>query len=171
MIRAAVVAGLLLWLVAASAGAEPAIRWTVDERFVTAEHSGNRLVIPRRAEARFSTLEGLASGIEESLPPQVSAIRLYRTDPPGLVEYVLAVTDQGRLLVGRQYRHLAVPGRTYVFDRGEIERAYSPIEQRTPWTWLLAIPLSREALVTLSVQAAGDRWPIETLTIQVLRGP
>jgi hypothetical protein len=171
MIRAAAVAGLLLWLVAASAGAEPAIRWTVDERFVTAEQSGNRLVVPRRAEARFSTLEGLASGIEQSLPPQVSVIRLYRTDPPRLVEYVLGVSEQGRLLVGQQHRHLALPERTYVFDRGEIERAYSPIEQRTPWAWLLDIPLTREARVTLFVQADSNRWPVESLTIQVFQAP
>jgi hypothetical protein len=171
MTRSGLIVGLVMCLAAVTAGAESRIKWTIDEQSIVAEHGRNKLVVQRRALVRFSALEGLASEIEHSLPPQSAPIRLYRTDPPELVEYVLGVTSEGRLLVGRQHHVLTLPERKYVFDRGEMGRSRSTLEQPGPWTWQLVIPLSREAQVTLSIKADRDRWPVETVTIDVQGKP
>jgi hypothetical protein len=167
MRRNVLVVGLVLCLATAAAGADSKIKWTVDEQSITAEHGRNKLVVHRRALVRFTALEKLAVDIERPLPPQSAPIRLYRADPPELVEYVLGITSEGRLLIGQQHHVLALPERTYVFDRGRLARSHSPLEQPGPWTWRVVIPLSREAEVILSIKANGEQWPVETVAIDV----
>jgi hypothetical protein len=171
MTRSVLVVGLVMCLAGGAAGADAQIKWTIDERSIVAEHGRNKVVVQRRALVRFSTLEALSAGIEQPLPPQSAPIRLYRADPPELVEYVLGITNEGRLLIGHQRQTQTVPERTYVFQGGLMDRSRSPLEQPGPWTWQLVIPVSREAHVVLLIKADGEQWPIETVTIDVQGGP
>jgi hypothetical protein len=106
--------------------------------------------------------------VERPLPARASALRLIRSAPPEIVEYVLCVTSEGVLVVGRQVLGFDFATQRYVFSRGEIERSYPPLEQAGPWTWLLAIPVSRERTVVLEVRSDGPRSPVESVTIRRL---
>lgn len=130
------------------------------------EAEGNQLVVRQRAPVTYSSLDGLAAGLEQALPARASAFRLFRASPAELIEYVLCVTREGVLVVGQQTRTWDFAARRYVFARGEIERGYQPLERPGPWTWLLAVPLSRERSVTLELRADAGSWPVESVTIQ-----
>jgi hypothetical protein len=129
------------------------------------ESRGNRLTVRPTAPVVFTTTEAMITGIEASLPASASSVRLLQQQPRELVEYVFAVIEGGRLLVGRQYRAFDDATRGYQFERGEMWRSFSPLDDRGEWTWLVEIPVSREKSVTLEVHADGARWPVERVSI------
>jgi hypothetical protein len=57
-----------------------------------------------------------------------------------------------------------------VFERGELARAYSPLEGGGPWTWLIDLPLARESEAAIVVRAEGE-WPLRSVSINLLRAP
>lgn len=128
----------------------------------------SRLLVLRDAPVPFSTLERLMAGLGRPLPEGMLAARLVRAVPPETVAYVLCVSRDGMLIVGQQVFGGDPAARGSGFRRGEIVRAYVPLDSVRPWAWLVTIPVSREVETVLEVQATGD-WPVQRVTIEARR--
>ena len=129
-------------------------------------HDGNRLDALRDAPVACHTLVGFLEMLERPLPERVIALRVSRSSPPDAREYALCVTADGTLVVGAQQFTPGVRGRRGSFVRGEIERAFPPLEGSMPWRWIVPINLSREVGVTLEVKALADVWPVRRVVIR-----
>jgi hypothetical protein len=152
-------------LVSMAAAAPP--RGAPDRFRVSA--AGNELIASRLAPVRYSSLEQLLADITRPLPASTSPIRIVRASPPESIGYVFCVTREGTLVVGQQTFDVA--GERPRFLRGEIARAYSPVERPGPWAWIVEIPLSREVELAFAVQATAGTWPIRSVTITLDREP
>ncbi len=135
-----------------------------DDR-VRVQAEGNELTASRTAPVSYSTLEQFTAEIERPLPPRSDAFRLVRASPPQMITYVLCITREGTLVLGQQIFDLA-QGRPS-FSLGEIARAYARLPRPGPWTWLVDVPVSREAHATLELQATALEWPVRSVTIKV----
>ena len=129
-------------------------------------HDGNRLEALRDAPVPCHTLGGFIEMLERPLPEEAFAMRLSRSSPPDAREFALCVTVDGTLVVGMQHFALDARGRRGRFLRGEIERAFPPLDGSAPWRWLIPIALSREVQVTLDVRAMADVWPVHRVVIR-----
>jgi hypothetical protein len=128
---------------------------------------GNTLLARASAPVRYSVVADMLSDIERPATP--AAMRLTRVAPGQIVDYFFCVTMEGRLVVGQQrWREDAARG--WVFERGELARAYSPLESEGPWTWLIDIPLARESEAMVVVRAEGE-WPLRSVSVNLLRSP
>lgn len=157
---------LLLGLVPPPAAVLASIR--LDDGFQV-ESWGSRLTVFREAPVAFSTLYEMTTALAQPLGDRARAASLVRSSPPQAVEYVLGVTREGTLVVGEQVFDLE--GDRPSFVRGEIWRAYAPLQRPGPWTWLVAIPVSREATAVLELKAATATWPVTRVTITLSRTP
>lgn len=138
---------------------------------VVLRSEGNELTAWRTVPVPFRSLAALSAALERPLPGPSRAVRLVRTAPPGVVEYTLCVTPEGTLVLGEQLFELDKPGGRRVLVRGELGRGHMPLEQSGPWTWLVGVPLSREAQVTLHVRAGNAGWPVRSVTIDIVGAP
>ena len=134
---------------------------------LTVERDGNVLLARRSPPVPFERLEQLLTSIEQRPAPR-GAIRLVREGTGQLIDYFLCVTPEGRLVVGQQLWRRDPGSGDYVFERGELARAYSPLEGDGTWTWMFQFAVARESDVTLVARADGDRWPVRFVTISVL---
>jgi hypothetical protein len=159
----------LLLLVGATPLPQPPA-WRAEATDLRVERAGNMLVARREVTVAYDTLDRLLVGIE-SREASRPAIRLVREAPGQLIDYYFCVTADGRLVVGQQVwrRHPGSAG--YAFERAELARAYSPLEDNGTWTWLLDISVARETEVTLVARADGDQWPVRHVSLTVLRSP
>jgi hypothetical protein len=125
---------------------------------------GNTVTGRRHAPVPYESLSVMASAVagERPLP---AAVRLVRSTPPQIVDYVFCVTDDGLLVVGEQVRTLQLPSSRYVFTEGTIKRAYPALEATAPWTWIVDIPLGREVTLTLEVKAMMAQWPVRAVAV------
>lgn len=161
------VAALALVVLQAPRGAAvapPPVQVTMDaDRFDIAAE-GNTVTGRRRAPVPYDSLSTLASAVarEQPLP---AAVRLIRSAPPQVVDYVFCVTDEGVLVVGEQVRTLELSSNRYVFTEGSIKRAYPALEATAPWTWIVDIPLGREVTLTLEVRAMTAAWPVRGVAV------
>ncbi len=149
-----------------SAAQVPA-EWSAGGTDLRVVREGNTLLARGVAPVRYSQVADMLSAIERPMSPP--AIRLTRVAPGRLVDYFFCVTLEGRLVVGQQvWREDA--SRRWVFERGELARAYSPVEGGGPWTWLIDLPLARESEAAIVVRAEGE-WPLRSVSINLLRAP
>lgn len=157
-------------LLPAGAAGQPRTDLTLEHRQVVLRADGNELGFPSRAPVAYTSLGDLMAAIEHPLPGGMSALRLSRRAPPETIDYVLAVTEEGRLVVGEQLRRYDYAVERYTFVYGSLSRSYSPLERPGPWTWLVEVPLSRERWVMLELQAATG-WPVTAVTINSIAQP
>jgi hypothetical protein len=125
---------------------------------------GNAVTGLRRAPVPYGLLSDMTAAIRQ---PQAvpTAVRLERTVPPQVIDYVFCVTDDGLLVVGQQIRTLDVTTGQYIFTDGEIKRAYPALEATVPWTWIVDIPLAREVPLTLELKAMTSAWPVRAVAV------
>jgi hypothetical protein len=163
----AIVLGLLFVLAPSPGAAQVPAEWNARGDDLRLVREGNTLVARGTAPVRYSQVSDLMADIGRPMAPSV--MRLTRVAPGQLVDYVFCVTLEGRLVVGQQV-WWEDASRGWVFERGELARAYSPLESGGPWTWLVDVPLARESPATIVVRAEGE-WPLRTVSINVLRTP
>ena len=120
----------------------------------------------RDAPVPCHTLVGFLEMLERPLPDGAFALRVSRSSPPDAQELALCVTADGTLIVGSQRFARDARGRRGRLVRGEIERAFPPLEGSGPWRWLVSIALSREVSVTLEVSAVAEAWPVRRVVIR-----
>jgi hypothetical protein len=124
---------------------------------------GNSATGVRRAPVPYSELSELYAAVVREAP-MPTAVRLVRSAPPQVIDYVFCVTEDGTLVVGQQVRALSESGR-YEFSQGAIKRAYVATEAGGPWTWIIDIPLGREVDLSLEVRAVASGWPLRAVTV------
>jgi hypothetical protein len=125
---------------------------------------GNTVMGLRQAPVPYSSLTDLADAVQETRV-LASAVRLQRTAPPQVIDYVFCITDDGVLVVGQQIRTLDVASGQYVVTGGDIKRAYPALEATVPWTWIVDIPLAREVPLTLELKAMTQSWPVRAVAV------
>jgi hypothetical protein len=152
---------VMVLLAAATAGAQPAER----PARIEIRAGDNRLEIMLLAPVPCQTLTSFAESLEQPLDDRPYAMRLVRTSPPEGSEYILCITSDGTLVVGRRVFARAEPGIPDAFARGDIDRAYPALDGPMPWTWLVRMPVSREVIVTLEIRAT-EGWPVRHVIIK-----
>jgi hypothetical protein len=156
----------------AAAEARARASTNVDARgVVTVRSEGNELVIPRSLGVVATRVEHFVTDIAQPARGGTGELRLRRDAPAEVVRYRFGVTSGGVLVIGQQVDRLDLASGGYVFDRGEMLRAYPPIAGSEPWTWLVEIPVSRETQVSLELRAPDAGWPFEALSVTPVRLP
>jgi hypothetical protein len=149
--------------VAAPAPPAPAvIKIDADHFEISAD--GNAVIGLRRAPVPYDSLSVVALAVGRPQPVP-AAVRLVRSAPPEMIDYVFCVTEDGVLVVGQQIRTLDTASGHYVFTQGDIKRAYPALEATVPWTWIVDIPFAREAGLTLELQAMASKWPVRAVAV------
>jgi hypothetical protein len=143
------------------------LEWSPAGTDLRVVREGNTLLARGLAPVSYSQVADMLNDLSRPLKP--AAMRLTRVAPGQLVEYFFCVTLEGRLVVGQQVWR-EDPSRRWVFERGELARAYSPLESGGPWTWLIDVPLARESEAAIVVRAEGE-WPLRSVSINLLRAP
>ncbi len=161
------VLALLIVLAPWPSGAQVPTEWSAEGADLRLVREGNTLLARTSAPVRYSQVSGMLADLARPVAP--AAMRLTRVAPGQLIEYFFCITMEGRLVVGRQLWR-EDPARRWVFERGELARAYSPLESAGPWTWLIDVPLARESHATIVVRADGE-WPLRSVSIDLLRSP
>jgi len=159
--------GLLLTVAPWTSAAQVLSEWNSGGTDVRVVREGNTLLARGVVPVRYSRVADLLDGLRRPLSP--AAMRLTRVAPGRLVDYFFCVTVEGRLVVGQQVWRQD-PSRRWVFERGELARAYSPLESGGPWTWLVDVPLARESEATMLVRGEGE-WPLRSISLNLLRVP
>jgi hypothetical protein len=125
---------------------------------------GNSLTGLRRAPVPYDSLSDVGAAVRQA-QTLATAVRLVRSVPPQVIDYVFCVTEDGVLIVGQQVRSLDVTTGQYVFTEGDIKRAYPALEATAPWTWIVDIPLGREVPLTLELKAMSQGWPVRAIAV------
>ena len=167
MRRAIAVSALVLTALGSAAAQDRkplpvAVQVDVDRFEVTGE--SNTMVGVRRAPVPYDTLGSVTVAVQREAPVP-AAVRVVRSAPPQMIDYVFGVTEDGVLVVAQQVRTLDGATGRYRFLEGEITRAYPPLDATGPWTWIVDIPLGREVSVTLEVAALAPGWPVRGVTV------
>jgi hypothetical protein len=97
--------------------------------------------------------------------PLPAGVRIVRTTPPQVIDYIWCVTEEGALVVGQQVRTLDQRTGQYLYSEGDIKRAYQALEANVPWRWIVDIPLGREVALTLEVRAMSQSWPVRGVLV------
>jgi hypothetical protein len=161
------VLALLIVLAPWPSGAQVPTEWSAVGADLRLVREGNTLRARASAPVRYSQVSDMLAELARPVAP--AAMRLTRVAPGQLIEYFFCITLEGRLVVGQQLWR-EDPARRWVFERGELARAYSPLERAGPWTWLIDIPLARESHATIVVRADSE-WPLRSVSIDLLRAP
>jgi hypothetical protein len=165
--RQLVMAGFALVMLSATMVAAVAPRpvsLSIDADRFDATGEGNSVTGLRRAPVPYASLTDVSAAVRQP-SPLPAAVRLVRSSPPQVIDYVWCVTEEGMLIVGQQVRTLDVPSGRYTYSDGDIKRAYPALEANGPWTWIVDIPLGREVSLTLEVRAMTQTWPIPAVTV------
>lgn len=166
--RRALVAGAFVLIVCDARGVTsappppPVVAIGADRFDISGE--GNSVTGVRRAPVPFDSMEAITAAVAKPAPLP-AAVRLVRSAPPQVIDYVLCVAEDGALLVGQQVRTLDMRSGLYVFTDGDIKRAYRALEATVPWTWIVDIPLGRELDLTLELRAMTATWPVRAVAI------
>jgi hypothetical protein len=155
---------VMLRAAAADAAPPPPVVVTIEGDHFQISGEGNTVTGLRRAPVAYEGVSDLAAAVREPQPVAAS-VRLVRSAPPQVIDYVWCVTEDGVLVVGRQVRTLDVASNQYVFTEGDIKRAYPALEASVPWKWIVEIPLGREVGLTLDVRAMAPGWPVRAVFV------
>jgi hypothetical protein len=157
---------MVVSLVVAAAGAEtqPRLPAALDQSVIRVQSSGNELIVMRRAPVAYSTLEQIVTSIGRPGVASVPPVRVTRASPPQEIDYLFCVTNGGTLVLGERVHTLTAGDRRSVFMRGEIVRSYPSLSVPEGWLWIVQVPLSREATVTLQLRAPVG-WPLESVAV------
>ena len=160
----AVLALVMVFATVAAAVAPRPVSLLIEADRFDATGEGNSVTGLRRAPVPYASLTDVSVAVKQS-SPLPAAVRLVRSSPPQVIDYVWCVTEDGVLIVGQQVRNLDVPSGQYTYADGDIKRAYPALEASGPWTWIVDIPLGREVSLTLEVRAMTQTWPIRAVTV------
>jgi hypothetical protein len=167
VVSCAALLGALVILAPWPSAAQVLAEWSAGGTDIRVVREGNTLLAHGVVPVRYSQVADMLNDIQRPLSP--AAMRLTRLAPGRLVDYFFCVTLEGRLVVGQQvWRQDA--WRRWIFERGELARAYSPLESDGPWTWLVDVPLARESHTVLRVRAEGE-WPLRSVSLGLLGTP
>jgi hypothetical protein len=151
-------------LVAAGAESQPRLPAALDLAVIRVQSQGNELIVMRRAPVAYSTLEQMYAGIGGPRNTSTPPVRVVRASPPAEIDYLFCVTRGGTLVLGERVHASAAGERPPVFVRGEVVRSYPSLRVAEGWLWIVQVPLSREATVTLQVRAPAA-WPLESVAV------
>ena len=153
-----------LTLVAAEAPSQSRLPAALDQAVIRFQSQGNELIVMRQAPVAYSTVEQIYSDIGGPRTAGVAPVRVVRASPAEAIDYHFCVTSGGTLVLGERL-HTAVAGeRRFVFARGQVVRSYPSLRVPEGWLWIVSVPLSREATVTLQLRAPAA-WPLESVTV------
>ncbi len=150
-------------LCVAAAEPRPVLVTITAERF-DISGAGNSVTGLRRAPVPYDSLSDIADAVGQA-QTLATAVRIVRSVPPQVIDYVFCVTEDGVLVVGQQVRSLDVTTGQYIFTEGDIKRAYPALEAAAPWTWIVDIPLGREIPLTLEIKAMSQTWPVRAVLV------
>src|SRR4029077_16937843 len=155
---------LLLALVAAGAESQPRLPAALDQAVIRVQSQGNELIVMRRSPVAYSTLEQMYAGIRGPGTTSTPPVRVVRASPAEEIDYLFCVTSGGALVLGERVHALSAGERRPVFVRGEVVRSYPSLRVAEGWLWIVQVPLSREATVTLELRAPVA-WPLESVAV------
>ena len=170
MTRWIVATVVALLIVATRAETQPRPPVVLDQSAIRVESSGNELIVIRNAPVAYSTLEQIATGITAPGVSRDVPVRIVRASPPQEIDYLFCVTNGGTLVLGERIHTREAGERRYVFARGAIVRSYPSLNVPEGWLWLVEVPLSREATVTLQLRARAH-WPLDSVSVTTIGVP
>jgi hypothetical protein len=142
----------------------------LDQSMIRVQSQGNELFAMREAPVAYSTLEQISTSIAGKSTRRTAPVRVIRTSPAEEIDYLFCVTNGGTLVLGERVHTRAAGQAQYVFARGEIVRSYPSLNVPEGWLWLVDVPLSREATVTLQVRAHAQ-WPLAFVSVTTANSP
>ena len=154
----------LLALVAARAESQPRLPAALDQAVIRVQGQGAELIVLRRAPVTYSTLEQMYAGIGGPRTTSTPPVRVVRVSPLEHIDYLFCVTSGWTLVVGERVYGSSAGERRLVFVRGEVVRSYPSLHAPEGWLWIVQVPLSREATVTLELRAPVA-WPLEAVAV------
>jgi len=163
----AAVASLLI-VAARAAPQSPPV--ALDQSMIRVQSQGNELFAMREAPVAYSTLDQISTSIAGKSMRRTAPVRVIRTSPAEEIDYLFCVTNGGTLVLGERVHTRAAGQAQYVFARGEIVRSYPSLNVPEGWFWLVDVPLSREATVTLQVRAHAQ-WPLAFVSVTTANSP
>jgi len=155
---------LPLALAAARAESQPRLPAALDQTVIRVQSQGNELIVLRRAPVAYSTLEEMYAGIGGPRTTSTPPVRVVRASPLEEIHYLFCVTSGGTLVLGERVYGGSAGERRPVFVRGEVVRSYPSLHVPEGWLWIVQVPLSREATVTLQLRAPAA-WPLESVAV------
>ena len=153
---------LPLALVVARAESQPRLPAALDQAVIRVQSQGNELIVMRQAPVAYSTVEQMYAGIATPRASGTAPVRVVRASPPEQVDYLFCVTSGGTLVLGERVHASAVGERRFI--RGEVVRSYPSMRVAEGWLWIVQVPLSREATVTLQLRSPVG-WPLESVAV------
>jgi hypothetical protein len=151
-----------LALVAARAESQPRLSAALDQAVIRVQSQGNELIVMRQAPVAYSTVEQMYAAIAAPRAAGTPPVRVVRASPPGQIDYLFCVTSGGTLVLGERVHTSAAGERRFV--RGEVVRSYPSLRVAEGWLWIVQVPLSREATVTLQLRSPVA-WPLESVAV------
>jgi hypothetical protein len=158
-----------LAIVAARTESQPRQTVALDQSVIRVQSHGNELIVMRQAPVAYSTIEQIVESIAVPRRQGAVPVRLVRASPPQEIDYLFCVTSGGTLVLGERVHTLTAGDRRSVLTRGQIVRSYPSLSVPEGWLWIVQIPLSREATVTLQLRAAVA-WPLESVAVTTNSG-
>jgi len=164
-------AGAVASLVILAARAEPqSPPVALDQSMIRVVSQGNELFAMREAPVAFSRLEQMSASLNAAGSTYAAPVRVVRVSPSQEIDYLFCVTTGGTLVLGERIHTRAAGERRYVFERGAIVRSYPSLNVAEGWLWLVDVPLSREATVTLQLRAPAQ-WPLASVSVTMANVP
>jgi hypothetical protein len=166
------------WLAAAAASlvilaarAEPqSPPVALDQSMIRVVSQGNELFAMREAPVAYGHLEQMSASLNAAGSIYAAPVRVVRVSPPQEIDYLFCVTTGGTLVLGERIHTRAAGDRRYIFERGAIVRSYPSLNVAGGWLWLVDVPLSREATVTLQLRAPAQ-WPLASVSVTMANVP
>jgi hypothetical protein len=155
---------LPLALVAARAESQPRLPVALDQAVIRVQSQGNQLIVMRQAPVAYSTVEQMYARIAAPRAGGTPPVRVVRASPPEEIDYLFCVTSSGTLVLGERVHASASEQRRTGFVRGEVVRSYPSLRDAEGWLWIVQVPLSREATVTLQLRSPVT-WPLESVAV------
>lgn len=129
-------------------------------------HQGNALSVVERYPIHFHDPGSLLEGARDRPATNPYLAVLVRDHPRQLVQYIMAVTEEGTLIVARQVRDWDFESQRFEFSEVEVDRSYQPLEGRAVWTWFVSIQVSRECLAGFELSAEGAQPPVKLVRVK-----
>jgi hypothetical protein len=151
-------------LVAGGAESQPRLPVPLDQSVIRFQSQGNEMIVMRQAPVAYSMVEQIYASIGGPRTAGPAPVRVVRASPPEEIDYLFCVTSGGTLVLGERVHTVAPGERRPVFARGQVVRSYPSLRVPEGWLWIVQVPLSREATVTLQLRAPAA-WPLESVAV------
>jgi hypothetical protein len=136
----------------------------LDQAVIRVQSQGNDMVVMRQAPVAYSTMEQIYANIGAPRTAGAVPLRVVRASPPEEIDYLFCVTSGGTLVLGERVHTMAAGEHAPVFARGQVVRSYPSLQVPEGWLWIVQVPLSREATVTLQLRSP-IAWPLESVAV------